>query len=77
MNKKPWQFLMNYGSPKEITLLVYGEIGDDEFWDEVVDKKFVPQGISFKVKLRYNLGRNGNLKRFKDFILDKKTKYYK
>lgn len=58
MNKKPWQFLMNYGSPKEITLLVYGEIGDDEFWDEVVDKKFVEELESYteieKINVRIN-----------------------
>ena len=58
MNKKPWQFLMNYSSPKEITLLIYGEIGTDEFWDDVTDKKFVEELESYteleKINVRIN-----------------------
>ena len=43
MNKKVWNFLMNYSTPNELTLLIYGTIGDEEYWDDVVDKKFVEE----------------------------------
>lgn len=35
---------------------------------EVVEKKFIPGNIPFKYKLRYNIGRKGNLRKFKRFL---------
>jgi polysaccharide deacetylase family protein (PEP-CTERM system associated) len=42
---------------------------------EVVEKKFVPEGIPTKEKLRYNMGRRNNLKRFERFISKQKRNY--
>ncbi len=55
---KPWQFLMNYSSPKEITLLIYGEIGNNEYWDDVVDKKFIEELNSYTDIERINVRIN-------------------
>lgn len=57
MNKM-WTFLMNYSTPKELTLLIYGQIGDDEYWDEVTDKKFVDELNNYKDIERINLRIN-------------------
>ena len=49
---------MNYSSPKEITLLIYGEIGTDEFWDDVTDKKFVEELESYTELEKINVNNN-------------------